>query len=177
MKPFYPLIAIMVVATIALIWTPEVKKNHESLTGVKKHEHDIGYIDPSKARLNKGFHVCNKSRIFQYYNPEKATYSKGKNGLRRFILENYKNKNYNDSGYLTIRFVINCKGKAGRYIIHENDLNLMPKHFDPDLVEQIFELTSKLEKWNPNFIFEEYRDSYMYLSYRIENGEITEILP
>ncbi len=142
-----------------------------------EYTHNIGYIDSSKARHNKGFYICDESRIAQYYNPEKATYSQGKNGLRQFILENYVNKGYDDSGYLTIRFVINCKGESGRYVIHENDLDLKPKRFNPNLVEQIFQLTTKLEKWNANFINEEYWDSYMFLTYRIENGQLKEILP
>lgn len=135
------------------------------------------YIDPEKALLNKDFLVCNEQRILQYYNSERATYSKGKNNLRKFILENYQNKYHSESGYLNIRFIINCKGEAGRYIIHENDLDLNPKEFSESLVDQLFFLTTELKKWNPNYYNEAYYDSYMYISYRIENGEITEIIP
>lgn len=143
----------------------------------EKYTHDVEYIDPETALLSDGFEVCNENYILQYYNPERATYSKGKNGLRTFILSNYKNNNYTDSGYLNIRFVINCKGEAGRYVIHENDLDLKPKSFDKDLVDQLFQLTTELKTWNPNYLYDDYRDSYMYISYRIEHGEITEIIP
>ncbi|UII77417.1 hypothetical protein LV716_06495 [Flagellimonas sp. HMM57] len=154
-----------------------VDKSCDSSKGFKKYVHNVEYISPNEARLNEGFKLCNERRIGQYYNPEKATYSKGKNGLRKFILTNYTNKGYSDSGYLNIRFVINCHGKAGRYIIHENDLDLNPKKLNEDMVEQIFQLTTQLKNWNPNFIRDEFWDSYIYLSYRIENGEIVEILP
>ncbi len=135
------------------------------------------YIDIKKSLLSEGFEVCDTNYIIQYYNPERATYSKGKNGLRKFILSNYKNEGYSDSGYLNFRFIINCKGEAGCYVIHENDLDLMPKTFNKDLKQQLFELTAQLKKWNPNFTHDANRDSYMYISYRIENGEITEIIP
>lgn len=135
------------------------------------------YINRGKALLYEGFAICDENFILQYYNPERATYSEGKNKLRSFILSNYINKNYTDSGYLNIRFIINCKGEAGCYVIHENDLNLKPKKFSSDLKDQLFKLTIQLKKWNPNYYNNEYRDSYMYLSYRIENGEITEIIP
>ncbi|SFN52029.1 hypothetical protein SAMN04487989_101973 [Bizionia echini] len=141
------------------------------------YTHSVEYINPETALLSEGFDVCNENYILQYYNPERATYSKGKNGLRQFILSNYKNKGYSDSGYLNIRFIINCKGEAGRYVIHENDLDLQPKTFNTDLVNQLFQLTTELKTWNPNYVHDAYRDSYMYLSYRIENGEITEIIP
>lgn len=142
---------------------------------------DAEYIDPKTALLSKGFEVCNEQYILQYYNPERATYSGGKYALRKFIMDNYENRNYTDSGYLNIRFIINCKGKAGRYVIHENDLDLQPKPFTKDLKEQLFNLTTQLKDWNPNFIVDQngdaYYDSYMYISYRIEHGNITEILP
>ena len=136
----------------------------------------VAYINPKKALLSNGFETCNKM-IVDYYNPERATYSEGKNGLRKFILSNYENKSYTDSGYLNIRFVINCKGEAGRYIIHENNLDLEPSTLNKDLVDQLFNLTTQLKKWNPNVIRGEKKDSYMYISYKIENGEITEIIP
>ncbi len=149
--------------------------NHEE--SLDKYTHDVGYIDPSTARLNNGFEVCDEDRIYQYYNPQEASYSKGKNGIRKFIQENYINEGYTDSGYLTIRFVINCKGKTGRFVIHENDLDLNPTKLDSKLVEHIFNITSQLKDWNPNIIHGSPADSYMFLTYRIENGEIVEILP
>ena len=142
-----------------------------------KYTHSAEYINPETALLNEGFEVCDEDFIIQYYNPQSATYSKGKNGLRNFILSYYKNNNFTDSGYLNIRFVINCKGQAGRYVIHENNLDLEPTSFNKDLVNQLFDLTTQLKEWNPNFTHDAFRDSYMYISYRIENGEITEILP
>ncbi|MEM6721279.1 MAG: hypothetical protein AAF611_18270 [Bacteroidota bacterium] len=140
-------------------------------------QHDAHYINPAKALLSDGFEVCNEDYILQYYNPERARYSKGKNELRNFILSNYKNDNYTDSGYLNIRFVINCKGEAGRYVIHENDLNLKPKTFSTALKNQLFQLTTQLKEWNPNFVRGAFYDTYMYISYRIEHGNITEIIP
>ena len=142
-----------------------------------EYTHNVEYIDSTKARLSKGFKVCNENFIAQYYNPEKATYSKTKKGLRDFILSNYENRGYTDSGYLNIRFVINCEGSAGRYDIHENKLDMETTPLYTDMVEHIFELTAQLKQWNPNVIRGNIWDSYMYLSYRIENGEITEILP
>ena len=139
--------------------------------------HNVEYIDPEKALYGKGFQACNEDGIAQYYNPERATYSKGKNGLRKFIMSNYNNKGYSDSVYLNIRFVINCKGEAGRYIIHENSLDLEPIELDKDMTDQLFTLTRQLKDWNPVYFREKKWDSYMYISYRIENGEIIEILP
>ena len=150
--------------------------NEKYIPSQNKYEHRIAYIDSTNSLLSKDFKTCN-DYIYDYYNPKRPTYITEKNGLRKFILENYKNKNYTDSGYLNIRFVINCKGETGRYVIHENDLNLIPQNFTKELKEQLFNLTTQLNEWNPNIIRDKKVDSYMYISYRIENGKITEILP
>ena len=171
------LIGLLIIVYVLLVlnMNNQLKPKHFPEEGV--FEYSAHYIDPEISLLNEGFVVCDENFILQYYNPERATYSKGKNGLRKFILASFKNNNFTDSGYLNIRFIINCKGEAGRYLIHENDLDLKPKKFNPEIVEQLFKLTTQLKKWNPNFTHDEYRDSYMYISYRIENGEITEIIP
>lgn len=156
--------------------------NKKYVPSDNQYENRVAYIDSENSLLSEGFETCDEY-IFDYYNPERATYSSGKNGLRKFILNNYKNNGYSDSGYLNIRFVINCRGQAGRYIIHENDLNLEPQQFNKNLKQQLFDLTVQLKEWNPNKInFKKDDkivavDSYMYISYRIENGEIIEILP
>lgn len=140
-------------------------------------EYDSHYINPETALLNDGFNVCNENYIAQYYNTETLPYPNGKNGFRNYINLSYVNNNYSDSGYLNIRFIINCEGDTGRFTIHENDLDLKSKTFNKDLKNQLFKLTSEIKGWKPTYLYEENRDSYMYVSYRIEHGEITEIIP
>lgn len=140
-------------------------------------EHSSHYIDPGTALLNEGFEVCNEDYVLQYYNTQELPYPNGKNGFRNYIKLAYVNHNYSDSGYLNIRFIVNCKGKVGRFVIHENNLDLEPRTFNVDLKNQLFRLTSEAKGWRPTFLYEEDHDSYMYVSYRIEYGEITEIIP
>lgn len=169
--------SLAIVLAISIASCEQLPKEETYIPTKNAFTADAHYIDPETALLSDGFSACNEDYILQYYNPEYAQYSKRKNGLRNFILSNYQNKNYTDSGYLNIRFVINCNGEAGRYVIHENDLNLQPKAFNKDLKEQLFQLTTQLKEWTPNFIRGNFYDTYMYISYRIENGNITEILP
>ncbi len=147
---------------------------------IPKHEpfeHASHYIDPDTALLNDGFNVCNENYIAQYYNTSELPYPNGKNGFRNYINLSYVNNNYSDSGYLNIRFIINCEGEVGRFVIHENNLDLEPKTFNEDLKNQLFKLTSEIKGWKPIVLREKNRDSYMYVSFRIEHGEITEIIP
>ena len=58
------------------------------------------------------------------------------------------------------------------------DLNLEKTNLNDDMVNQLLNLTSKQE-WRYFRSGEEMQpiNYYMYVSYRIENGEITEIIP
>ncbi|WP_323789181.1 hypothetical protein [Psychroserpens sp.] len=140
-------------------------------------EHASHYIDPETALLNENFKVCDENYIAQYYNTQELPYPNGKNRFRNYINLAYVNNNYSDSGYLNIRFIVNCEGEVGRFVIHENNLDLEPTTFNENLKKQLFKLTSEAKGWKPTVLWEENRDSYMYVSYRIENGEITEIIP
>ncbi|WP_156133129.1 hypothetical protein [Lacinutrix sp. Hel_I_90] len=141
-------------------------------------EHDAHYINPETSILNENFKVCNENNIYQYYNQSQTLpYFNGKNGFRDYINKAYKNRNYSDSGYFNIRFIINCEGQAGRFTIHENNLDLEPQSFNSDLKKQLTNLTTNVKQWLPVYLYNKKRDAYMYISYRIENGEITEIIP
>ncbi len=140
-------------------------------------EHSSHYIDPETALLNDGFKICNENFIAQYYNTQEMPYPNGKNNFRNYINSNYINENYADSGYLNIRFIINCEGEVGRFVIHENNLDLEPSLFNENLKNQLLKLTAQAKGWKPTYIHEKERDAYMYVSYRIEHGEITEIIP
>jgi hypothetical protein len=136
----------------------------------------VAYIDPDNSLLSEGFETC-QDRIFDYYNPTRATYSTGKYGLKEEVFNAYDHTKYTDSGYLSVRFVINCKGQTGRYVWHESNLDLEPTALSKNLVDDLVTITTNLKLWNPNVIRDEKVDSYMYILYRIENGKITQIIP
>jgi len=142
----------------------------------KKYIHDIGYIDPSISLGDKDFETC-KGVIFEYYNSEPdGGYKYGKKALRDTVLKKYSESG-KESGYLTFRFVVNCHGEAGRYIVIANNLNLEPKMFNQDLVLHLFDITQELKEWRPVVLGNESRDYYMYITYKILDGKIIEILP
>jgi hypothetical protein len=147
-------------------------------TEQKKYDHEIGHIDPASALGPKDFRACDSLNIFQYYNSfPHAGYKFGKKALRAIVKEKYQPVSDN-SGYLTIRFIINCNGSAGRFNIHENDLNLMPSKFDDKIKDQLYNIVSEnLIEWQPLYFDGVARDSYMYLTFKIQNGEILDILP
>ncbi|WP_109301607.1 hypothetical protein [Aquimarina sp. AU474] len=144
----------------------------------EKYPHYIGYLDPQKTVSSTNFEICSEERIFKtHHGAPKIAYAINKGVFKNNILSAYTNSQFTDSGYLNFRFIINCKGEPGRFEVIQMDLNLEETKLHKKLVDQFFELTAQSRHWNIFTYKEEARDYYMYVSYKIENGEISEILP
>ncbi len=142
----------------------------------KKYPNNIGHL----SIVNKDFNLCNEDRIIGWFaNAAMYTpiFNGSKSSFKKYILEHYISTDDTDNGFLNLRFIINCKGEVGRMEINELDIDYKPSKFSPNLVKQIIKLSSRKENWKISSIKGEQLDSYMYLIYKIEDGEISEILP
>ncbi len=144
----------------------------------EKYPHYIGYIDQERAQLNDVYTLCDGNRILHvHHGAAEEGYAGSKKRFRDNILANYNNDGYTDSGYLNFRFLVTCLGKPGWFETIQVDTNYKPTQFNPEMVSQLLELTALPEHWNSLNHQEEPLDYYMYVSYKIENGTIAEILP
>lgn len=146
---------------------------------VKNYNERVGVIRSSFFNTDKSFQPCFKEEIFPYYYGRKTvSFAKGKDALRKYFLENYNSKGVNnESGYVTIRFIINCHGKAGRYEMHQLGRDFKKKKFNKNISDQLMQLTMGLQDWIPIEFYGDRYDSFYHLSFKIQNGELYEILP
>ena len=149
-------------------------------TDNKPYKHIIGYINQEKALLNDTYKLCGDGFIQRTYNGSALEgYTVNKKHFRDQLLSAFNTNAYKDSGYLNFRFLVNCKGQAGWFEIIETDLDLVEQKINPELVSELLEFTSQSDHWNI-LSYEKTGDSYNYynyVSYRLENGKITEIIP
>jgi hypothetical protein len=150
----------------------------------EKYPYRIGYIPEEGAIIfNPDFKTCNEGRIIDYYNVNKggdqaAGFIGGPKAIKKIIQSEYLDLDLkNESGMLTIRFIINCKAEIDRFQIIENDLDFKPKVFDQAVKNQLLEITRQLKNWRSNTINGYQFDSAMYLTYKLKNGKIIDILP
>lgn len=146
---------------------------------INSHDTHVGVIQEKQRWDKEDFKVCFEEKIFpSYYGSPQTNYSQGKDSLRNFYLNNFNNNGYtSESGYITIRFVINCEGKAGRYEVLETGLDFKEKKFKSHIPQHLNELTRRLRAWQPLEFSGTAYDSFFHLTFKIENGEIIEILP
>ncbi len=143
---------------------------------------DVGDIlfDPKLDR--EDFKVCNEKKVYQYYvrySADKAPgYQGEKPALEKVFEENYSYpKTAGQSGYLTIRFLVNCHGETGRFRIEEMDRDYKAFQFDSKISEKLLEITKSLDGWIPRKKEEKDLDYYQYLTFKIRDGQIIQILP
>lgn len=140
---------------------------------------DLGEILYNVKLDDSNFKVCHEDITFPFnYGGVGLVYK----GEKRELVRTIKNKfNYPETkgqdGFITIRFIINCEGKAGRFRIIESGFDLKPKKFDKDISNQILDITKKLDGWRPFERNEKTWDYQQYLVFKFRDGQLKEILP
>lgn len=144
---------------------------------------NVGDIDFDKLVDNVAFSKCNENYSFQYYNIFNGFQYKGEKYeiLKLWRETNNLKKNNSDSqikdGYITIRFLINCNGKAGLFRIQQMDKDYNETSFNITLVNMLMNFVKNLDGWMVGEHNGVKVDYYQYLTFKIENGIVTEILP
>lgn len=144
-------------------------------------EHRVAWIDQTKTISDDtDFKLCgHERRIADYYNstPD-GRYLHSKRAMLDSIYSNLdKTKLFDQSGRLVFRFVVNCEGKAGRFVGEGYDMDYQPMEFRQETVDHLYAVLQKLEDWRTVVIRDEVRDAYFYITFNIDNGEIIDILP
>ena len=140
----------------------------------------VGDIQPDAKLDDPNFTTCfGDERIYQYFNfSDEPSYVGEKPALMAQFKTNYRPvKGKNQDGFIRIRFVVNCKGKAGRFRTLQSDENFQTIKFDKKVVNQILDLTKQIDNWEIVYNKNEPVDYYQYLIFKINDGELTEILP
>ncbi len=158
----------------------EIMTSSDFETRSKHGMHRVAYIDTLLTLDDHTlFDPCHETRrIVDYYNDELSEFKGGKGRLRAVLKDKLDTQLLDgQSGYLTYRFVVNCKGEAGWFITEEADLSFQKSSFNEKLRMRLFEILYEEKIWTHAIIRGFPRDAYTYITFKIQNGEITEILP
>ncbi|MBL0082285.1 MAG: hypothetical protein IPP37_07555 [Saprospiraceae bacterium] len=141
--------------------------------------HFVGdiYFDPEQD--DPQFMLCDdQEEVFQYFNFSRGMQIKGeKKALDRYIKTQFKNTKASDNGYVRVRFIVNCKGETGRFRLLVSDLQFKEAALSKELTSQLMQITKGIKGWQIIYHEGKNRDYYQYLTFKIVNGDIKEILP
>ena len=140
----------------------------------------VGDIEQNDQIDELDFKVCNgDDKILQYFNlGEGPVYSGEKSYILKTFQSNFKRIiDKKENGYIRIRFIVNCEGKAGRFRVLQSGYDYQEKEFNQEIVSQLLNITKGIENWEVFYRNEVPVDYYMYLIFKIKDGQLTEILP
>lgn len=131
--------------------------------------------------------LCAPTYIFQYYElnhynetPKYADFKNAKSSAQ--ILNEWnavfkKPENFTQSGFLTVRFVVNCTLETCCYHVYEMDENYQPTTFDDGVKKQLIGFIKNLNGWKSA----EYKGTptnyFYYLNFVIKNGAFKNVSP
>ncbi len=139
---------------------------------------NVGEIPFDSLQDDPHFTICNEKQVFQYYNTN-SYYKDHKNEIIKYLLGQYEAEdNFGDqNGYLTVKFIINCKGETGRFRLFEIDDNYQPVSFNKALSGQLLHLVKQLRGWQPAVYKGQIYDSYQHITFHMRKGKIISITP
>jgi hypothetical protein len=145
----------------------------------EKYPPSVGDIAFDPHTDDPNFQTC-YDYVYQYFNFGRGLEYQGeKIALEREFHQAYRStKAKKESGTLRLRFIVNCKGQCDRFRFQGMDENYQPKTFDRSISDQLLTIAKGLRGWKKKYTERnEAIDYYQYLIFKIEKGEIKEILP
>jgi hypothetical protein len=140
------------------------------------HLTNVGDIAPDPSLDDPSFTLCNPGFVPQYYMVS-TTYKGERRAIKEHFFKNYRPVNAAGKGFITIRFIVNCQSKAGRFRMESLDDQYQPASFPAAITDQLLTLTRQLEGWLPGSYRDVVRDSYVYLTFTIRDGSLLTITP
>ncbi|MEO0337823.1 MAG: hypothetical protein AAF242_01285 [Bacteroidota bacterium] len=139
-------------------------------------KHDLGYIPFDSNIDDEGFTVCDSTNINSGRN--RLQYTGGSDQLRADIRANYQsNTAYADfSGYVVIRFIVNCNGKSGRYRAQSLNLDFSPSKENPDLLKNSITLIQDLDQWVKSPKYDDQTEYSKFINLKIDHGQLQHVL-
>ncbi|MTI20377.1 hypothetical protein E1176_05020 [Fulvivirga sp. RKSG066] len=155
--------------------------NSEQTTRETKPSYNryVGDINFDSSTDDADFLVCNgDENVIQYFNSGNGLQYKGeKIAIYEAFNKSYEPVDTDESGWVRVRFIVNCEGKTGRFRLLSSDFNYQEKTFDSEITDQLLSIAQKLTGWRALPGKQGGLDYYQYLTFKIEKGHIIEILP
>ena len=159
-----------------VIFSPFLILGQNTIPHEENSKEKVGWIKFDGEKDDTSFKICDEYNIHEYYqvNPR---YGEGLKSIKEYFksIEHNLDLPSSFSGYLTVRFVINCEGNVGRLrlMIVNRDYESVSIDFDSDLLNEI---VRNMGSWLPGRYKGETFDSYKHIVFKIRDGKVIDII-
>lgn len=167
----------------AIIWVVLVLAScgdSKNATSNMKAEHlrHVGDIVADRNMDDPNFKACQEDRAAVHYNFDSPNLYEGeKPAIVRAFMDMDLPKVKGSLGYVTVRFMVNCKGETGRFRVEQVDTDYKKKTFNTGISDAILATTKSLNGWIPATYDGKVYDYYKYLTFKIIDNQIVDVLP
>lgn len=164
---------------IFAFFIPLMSLSQEKQVSKPGYPNYVGDIEFNPETDKQDFELSSVKQIFQYFNNGGGLEYEGeKLAIEREFAGKYKSEIIEDqTGVIRINFVVNYKCETDRFRLISMDGKYNEKLFAQSITTQLMSITKSLKGWKAKKINGNSIDYYQYLIFRIENGQLKEILP
>lgn len=140
---------------------------------------------PCFLSAQQDFKLCDSTNWGTYFAKQydQERYKVESKLIKEVILKEFTYpRDTNVTGYITIRYFIDCHGKSGKFSVLQVDESYKKTTFNPQVVESILNIVKRLNIHNLRKNFRkgkenELMDYFSFFSFKFKRGEIETILP
>lgn len=149
------------------------------ITDTSKYPRHVGDIPFDSQLDDVNFEPCNEKKALTHYRFGDPDLYEGE---KYMIVHEFDNlvlpeMDSLQSGYITIRFMVNCNGQTGRFRVEQLDFDYKDMRFNEAFLNSILAKTVSLNGWIPAIRYNKPHDYYKYLTFKIIDNKIVDILP
>ncbi len=155
---------------------PNCKNVGNALEVSHAYPHWVGDIAYDPAIDSRQFQLCDSSMVIHRRNA--LRYRGGKSAIEAFCRDRFKYESHfkSFSGYIVVRFLLNCKMERGRFRSRSLGLDFSPKDCPVKLQNHIMDVVKQLDEWYHTSQNDTNSDCSKYLNFKIDHGKIEAIL-
>jgi hypothetical protein len=146
-------------------------------------------FDPGEYKLDsiERLKLCEPTYVLEYYyfhlrgegmkSPDMKNSKSSDQILNEWNSVFKKPENFHQSGFLTVRFVVNCHLETCCFHFYEMDENYQPLAYDESIKTQLIAFIKNLNGWKTGEYQSQATNYFYYLNFVIKNGEFKRVSP
>ncbi|MEO1261226.1 MAG: hypothetical protein AAFZ15_20655 [Bacteroidota bacterium] len=138
----------------------------------------VGHIPYDESKDNPDFELCNNGYIIEN-GGRRSPYKGGVKKMWTYFQPTFDQLAYKkgEDGYLTVRFLANCKGEKDRFRVLAINKRYRPKEFSEDITTLLLESVRNAPDWQIASHKGKNYDGYNMVTFKLTDGQVTDLIP
>ncbi len=166
----------IVILLLLLTSCKNEERSNETVSLWPSYNHDLSYIPFDPDLDNPNFEICDSASVrsgrnnFLYPDGNELLIEK----IRNKFQSNSTYKNY--TGFVVVRFLVNCKNETGRYRAQSMNLDFTKSDAPVRLMNDCINVIKGIKNWKKSNRYDQETEYMKYINLKFKNGKIEHVL-